>query len=260
MFHLTKDEAREIYCWLRKKRYDISRDTFKIIYGPWLGEVHVSVSITINGQTEWLEFDGFERNSDTEISSLQLGTHKLELSISTEHYSPFIPVLQKSVEAQVEEDIEPVASFVFIVSEGLCEIYVAGTSIGTHPIIKTYTDNNINRLCFSNLTTIESLVLCENIEAKWIEENIPYFSAEDMAVLVKRLDLFGYEVYGIECWCSENMEYFETYVQEIYPGRFSIPKEGWFVHAFNRMIEEYTEIVLRGEPNNPPIFNISFGS
>ncbi|PLX70341.1 MAG: hypothetical protein C0602_05890 [Denitrovibrio sp.] len=259
MFHLTKEEVRAIHRWLRQKRYESSRDTFKIIYEPWLDSINVSVSLNINGNTEWLEFDGFERDTEAEINTLQLGSHKLELAISAEHYSPFIPVLQKSVEAQVEEDIEHVTTFVFIVSEGLCEIYVAGTRIGTHPLKKIITDSSKVRLCFSNLTTIENLILCEDIEAKWIEENIPYFSAEDMKVLVKRLDILGYEVYGIECWSEKDMGYFKTYVQELYMNEYNSPEKDWFVNTYKQVLQEYAERVLSDEPDNPPIFNISIG-
>jgi hypothetical protein len=136
MFYLTKDEVRAIYIWLKQNRYNNFTDTLKIIFEPWLNDVYVSVSLTKNGKTEWLEFneDGKRFPSVTQIF---LGRYTLDLSFDENIYGVFLPVLNKYMAYQAETDTEPAASFVFTVKNDLCEIYVVGTSIGTHRLKTT---------------------------------------------------------------------------------------------------------------------------
>jgi hypothetical protein len=259
MFHLTKDEAKTIYKWLRGKRYDSRKDAFKIIFEPWEDEIHVSVAISHGNQTHWLELDDDSQERDTSIDTLYLGEHTLNLEINEEHYAPFLPILNKSVEEQVNAEIDPVISFVFIINKGICEVYVAGTKLGEHHLLKISSTTSSNKKCFEELSDSENNILTQDLSPEWPEENIPYFRQQDIALLIERLDLFGYEVYGIECWSSVDMGYFKTYVQEIYKDNYNIPIDSWFIDAYNRMLQEYSKLVLLDEPNNQPIFNISIG-
>jgi hypothetical protein len=263
MFHLTRAEARAIYRWLRQKRYDSSKDSLKIIFEPLYGHIYVSSAITQGNETEWLDLDEYSEQSEQvakDVDKLFLGEYIFELEINEANYAPFLPILDKSVEAQVNDDIEPVICFVFIINQGVCEVYVAGTRLGSHHLLKIKIgQDSFARKHFKELTELENYILCKDLKAEWPEKDIPYFNDNDMAILIERLDLYGYEVYGIECWTGLDKVYFETYVQEYYPDRYNIPKDGWFVDAHSRMLKEYTEIVLSEDPKNPPIFNVSVG-
>lgn len=259
MFHLTKDEAREIYRWLRQKRYDSSKDSFKIIFEPWLGDINVSIAISKGGNTSWLELDDDKTERKTSIDKLYLGEYSLGLEISSGNYAPFLPILNKSVEEQVNADIDPVISFVFIINKGICEVYVAGTRLGEHHLLKISSDSPTDKTCFDELSVIENKILSKGLCPKWPEDNIPYFHKNDMSTLIERLYLFGYDVYGIECWSYSDFGYFKTYVQELYIQEYDVAKECWFLDAYERLLDEYDKMILTEEPDNPPIFNISFG-
>jgi len=261
MFHLTKDEARAIYGWLKEIRYDSSKDTFKIIFEPTcMGEICVSVAVITSADTVWLELYDDTLQRVPCVDSLLLGDYIFDLEISEEHYMPFIPILNKSVEAQVNADIDPTISFVFIITNGICEVYVAGTKLGCHALLKFSQSTGANsEVYFNNISKFENNILCKGIHAEWSEKNIPYFYEKDMSVLLDRLYIFGYNVYGIECWSSVDMSYFRSCVNEIYLEKQTAPQKEWFLDAFKMLTSAYAELVLSEEPDNSPFFNVSFG-
>jgi hypothetical protein len=88
---------------------------------------------------------------------------------------------------------------------------------------------------------------------------VPYFNTDDIIKIVDRAAKMGFEIYGIECWSSVDYGYFKTYVVEDYADEFNVPQKEWAKHAVRRLISEYNNLVLKNEPNNPPIFNLSIG-
>lgn len=112
---------------------------------------------------------------------------------------------------------------------------------------------------FDKLSESDETKLIHGLTAIWMEENIPYFDETDMSILIQRLFEQRYDVYGIECFSREDFGYFKTYVQELYIQDYGRDINNWYIDAFNKMRSSYKELVLSSEPENPPVFNISFG-
>lgn len=112
---------------------------------------------------------------------------------------------------------------------------------------------------FDKVSESDEKKLMNGLTAIWMEENIPYFDETDMSVLIQRLFEQRYDVYGIECFSREDFGYFKTYVQELYIQDYGRDINRWYIDAFNKIRCSYKELVLSSEPDNPPVFNISFG-
>ncbi len=112
---------------------------------------------------------------------------------------------------------------------------------------------------FPEISKEEESCLTEGLSVIWMEENIPYFNEKDMSILVQRLFEQGFEVYGIECFSMKDFGYFKAYVQELFMDDFNIGIKEWHIKAFNKIVEDYAKLVAVEEPDNPPVYNISFG-
>jgi hypothetical protein len=91
------------------------------------------------------------------------------------------------------------------------------------------------------------------------DPNVSYFNADDIIKIVDRAADMELEIYGIECWSSVDFGYFKTYMVEDYTDEFNVPQKEWAKHAVRQLIYEYNNLVLKNEPNNPPIFNLTIG-
>jgi len=246
MFHLTQKEARAIYYWLKRKNYKTdTNNTFKIIFESQQSNKSILVLITQNGITKQLKVNIDLNDRVKSIDTLQLGKHILDLSIDEKY------------QAAVNNNNESGSSFAFEVSKGICEIYVSDRSIGKYPLAE------ISRLKIKpafRLTYMENLILLKDIKVQWpilYQSRVPFFLAEDMAILVERLYLYGYKVHGIECWSSKDVDFFgvEVWMDGTPDDGWFI--DGWFIDAYYRLLQKYTEMVLPEEPDNPPMFELS---
>ncbi len=116
-------------------------------------------------------------------------------------------------------------------------------------------------LPFRRLAVEDNKKLIEDVSIIKVKEdpNVLYFDAADTEKIVNRAYDMGFEIYGIECWSSADIGYFRTYVEEGYTDKFNVHKKEWAKDAIKRLVREYRELVLKDEPNNPPIFNLTIG-
>lgn len=111
---------------------------------------------------------------------------------------------------------------------------------------------------FSNITIEEEIKLTEGLTPIWLEENIPYFNKQDMQVLLNKLYEQNFEVYGIECFTLDDFEFVDVFVEELFITDFGGTEKDWHLLAFDRLIDRYNKYVAVSEPNNSPVFNVSF--
>ena len=114
---------------------------------------------------------------------------------------------------------------------------------------------------FGRLTVEDNKKLIEDVSIIKVKEDpdVLYFDAVNTEKIINRAYNMGFEVYGIECWSFADVGYFRTYVEEGYADEFNVHKKEWAKDAVKRLIREYKELVLKKEPNNLPIFNLTMG-
>lgn len=116
---------------------------------------------------------------------------------------------------------------------------------------------NIKRV-FPKIEAEDEDRLMEGLTAIWMEEDIPYFSEADMTVLIQRLYENHFDVYGIECFSRNDFGYFKTYVQTLYMRDHECSEENWYLEAFEKLSADYVRLVSVNEPDNPPVYNLTF--
>ncbi len=250
---LTKSEVEKIQKWISDNDYSVYKGYFdlRFSFNP-LGDT-VDFEYVSGNQTKHLVVDDdFNNRSNMNLDAgfLKIGDVSVNLELSDEALKKYSNYAQKTTEAHVNEECEPPGAYIdFKIFSFGYEIYAQGNIIDAVYIP------------FRRLPVKDNKKLIEDVSIIKVKEdpNVLYFDASDTEKIVNRAYDMGFEVYGIECWSSVDIGYFKTYVEEGYADEFNVPEKEWAKDAVKRLIREYKELVLKKEPNNPPIFNLTIG-
>ncbi len=250
---LKKGEVEKIQKWISDNDYSIYDGYFDLRFSfhP-LGDT-VEIEYISGNQTKRLMVDddfNNRSNMDLDAGFLKIGHIMVNLKLSDEVLKKFYNHAQKTTQAHVNEECEPPGAYIdFKIFSFGYEIYAQRSMIDAVYIP------------FKRLTVEDNKKLIEDVSIIKVKEdpNVLYFDAADTEKIVNRAYDMDFEVYGIECWSSLDIGYFRTYVEESYADEFNVPEKEWAKDAVKKLVIEYKELVLKKEPNNPPIFNLTMG-
>jgi hypothetical protein len=249
---LSKKETKKINSWIKSKEYSVYSGYFVLRFGfKPTGIESIELDYISKSKTDRLfVFDNtVSRDSkDVDVKILRIEHIVVELD-SDKVLNEYNNRMSKS-DVSINEDCEPQIFYV--------EFKISSLGYGI------YIEGNLKDeifMPFRRLSADENKRLLRGVSLIKIEDdpNVPYFNSDDIVKIVDRAADIGLKIYGIECWSSVDYRYFRTYVVEGYADEFNAPQKKWAKHAVRRLISEYNDLVLKDEPNNPPIFNLTIG-
>jgi hypothetical protein len=247
MFHLTRNEARTMYYWLKSKKFDADKDTFQISFDLLNEHADITVSIIQNGIVKKLAIKHDSAGERVSIDHLQIGQYTMGLSIGEEYISSFNKCLKSTV------DIFPVNFSLF---KGICEI-TFGKTIIERSKLPDISKIKIKHICDTSYA--DNVALLRGLKIIYPRDRVrpAFFLEEDMAILVDRIYLYGHKVHGVEIWGSRTTDFFHVYVHGCSPYDDNAPDDGWYIDAYKRLLKEYNESDCEELQDCPPMFDLS---
>jgi len=253
IFLLSKKEADNIKSWINNNNYSIYKGYFVLRFKlKSTGISSIEFDYIANSNTSDC-LVVFDNNTSRDINNLDVNVLQVEyitVELNTQQILDEYKKWISNISVNTNEDsAQQFFTVEYKISKFGYGIYIDGNLKDEIP------------MAFDNLSADENKKLLNGISIIEVENdpNVPYFSLEDIAKIVNRAADMGLDVYGIECWTSVDFTYFKTYVEELYTYDTNTPKEEWAKKALKQLMDEYNEVVLKKESNNPPIFNLSVG-